>query len=373
MIYHIYWGTSGNAGLYTDEIYQTLANAGYEQKAFVSYYYPFDYGEKVFFKRTEMEHCKYKGLLRKLMQAFELVYALLVIWINAKRDKPKIINYSYVSRGNAIILFFLKTIKKIKGTRLVITCHDVIPIIDNKAEYNKEIAIKKRIYSLADNYIVHTENSKKELLQLFDVNDSQVLIHLFPLMDLSKLDENNGNMTDEIEYDFLFIGHMRPEKGVDILFDAWLKFHELYSESKLCIAGNPNYYKNFLLQNEDVCKQSNITLKLGFIKDDDYIRIVKSARCVVFPYTGGTNSGVISTVVSLNRDVITSDIGMFVDNPFVPKENMFVVGDRDSLLEKLIAYIKGISVSDSKERVAIYRAIFDRQVVKVYSKVLDNE
>lgn len=373
MIYHIYWGTSGNAGLYTDEIFQTLDKAGYKQKAFVSFYYPFDYGEKVFFKRTEMEHCHYKGILRKIMQAFELVYALILIWINAKRDKPQIINYSYVSRGNSLILFFLKQLKSIKGTRLVITCHDVIPIIDNEAEFKKEIAIKKRIYSLADYYIVHTENSKKELLKLFEIKDSQVLIHPFPLMDLSKLDKNSGERAEIIEYDFLFIGHMRPEKGVDILFNAWMKFHELYPDSKLCIAGNPNYYKDFLAENAGVCEQSNITLKLGFIKDDDYINIVKSASCVIFPYTGGTNSGVISTVVSLNRNVITSDIGMFVDNPFVPKENMFVAGDSDSLLEKLIAYLKGISVSDSKERVAIYRAIFDRQVIKVYSKVLDNE
>lgn len=366
MIYHIYWGTSGNAGLYTDEIYQTLNKAGFDQKVFVSYYYPFDYGEKVFFKRTEMEHCRYKGIFRKLMQAFELVYALILIWINAKRDKPQIINYSYVSRGNFLILFFLKKIKKIKGTRLVITCHDVIPIIDDEMSYNKEIAIKRSIYSLAEYYIVHTYNSKKELLQLFDVNDSQVLIHPFPLMDLSKLDKNKNVITDDIAYDFLFIGHMRPEKGVDILFNAWLKFHELYPESKLCIAGNPNFFKDFLLQNASVCKQSNITLKLGFIKDDDYFHIVKSARCVIFPYTGGTNSGVISTVVSLNRDVITSDIGMFADNPFVPEENMFKAGNSDHLCGKLIAYKQGRLVSDSLNRVKKYRDDFEKGVKAVY-------
>lgn len=369
MIYHIYWGTSGNAGLYTDEIYQTLDKAGYKQKAFVSSYYPFDYGEKVFFKRTEMEHCHYRGLLRKLMQALELVYALIMIWINAKRDKPQVVNYSYVSRGNSLILFFLKQLKKIRGLMLVITCHDVIPIIDNKAEYNKEIAIKKRIYSLADYYIVHTDNSKKELLKLFQVTDSQVLIHPFPLMDLSKLDKKGGERAEDTEYVFLFIGHMRPEKGVDILYNAWMKFHELYPDSKLCIAGNPNYYKDFLAQNADVCKQSNITLKLGFIKDDDYIRIVKSARCVIFPYTGGTNSGVISTVVSLSRDVITSDIGMFTDNPFVPSMNMFKAGDSESLLEKLCEYMKGTLVSDSKARVDNYRELFEKQVAKVYATI----
>lgn len=116
MIYHIYWGTAGNSGLYIDEIYQTLEKAGFNQKVFVSYYYPFNYGEKIFFKRTEMEHCHYRGLLRKLIQALELVYSLIVIWKNAKRDKPQIINYSYVSKGNSLILLFLRQLKGVKGT-----------------------------------------------------------------------------------------------------------------------------------------------------------------------------------------------------------------------------------------------------------------
>lgn len=368
MIYHIYWGTSGNAGLYTDEIYQTLDKAGYKQKIFVSSYYPFDYGEKVFFKRTEMEHCHYRGLLRKLMQALELIYALFVIWINAKRDKPQVVNYSYVSRGNSLILFFLKQLKRIRGLMLVITCHDVIPIIDNIAEYNKEIAIKKKIYSLANNYIVHTDNSKKELLELFNVDESQVLIHPFPLMDLSKLERKKTESV--IEYDFLYIGHMRPEKGIDVLYDAWIEFHRAYPKSQLCIAGNPNYYKTFLEERRDMCEDNNIHLKLGFIKDEDYIKLVNSSRCVVFPYTGGTNSGVVSTVVSLHKDVITSNIGMFVDSPFVPKENMFEAGSSESLFKKLVDYMQGNLISDSETRISKYRSVFDKQVQSVYSRLL---
>jgi hypothetical protein len=47
MIYHIYWGTSGNSGLYLDEIYQILKKGGYNQKIYVNYYYPFGYGENL--------------------------------------------------------------------------------------------------------------------------------------------------------------------------------------------------------------------------------------------------------------------------------------------------------------------------------------
>lgn len=367
MIYHIYWGTAGNAGLYLDEIYQSLHKAGFKQKVFVSYYYPFEYGEKVFFKKTEMEHSKYKGFVRKIMQAVELVVALFNIFICAKKDKPNVINYSYVSRGNSLILYFLQCIKKVSGCRLVITCHDVIPIIENKDEYEKEISIKRKIYALADYYLVHTDSSRRELQNLFPVTDKQVLIHLFPLMDLSKMDKTAEN--EETKYDFLFIGHMRQEKGVPILIDAWKKFHEIYPCSRLCIAGNPYFYKDYIEERIDLCNSQNIDLNLGFIKDDDYIRIVKESRCVVFPYTGGTNSGVISTVMSLGKDVITSDIGMFVSSSFVPRENMFKAGDSNSLFEMMIAYMKGLLVSDSRKRIAGYRTMFDEQVERVYKQI----
>ena len=365
-IIHIYWGTAGNAGLYMDEIYQALKRAGYKQEAFVSYYYPFNYGKKIFFKHTEMEHCRLKGLARKIMQAFELIVSLLYISVFIIKEKPRVVNYSYVSRGNFLILLFLKMIKKIGGAILVITCHDVIPIIKNKREYDKEIAIKKRIFEQADYFLVHTENSKKEVHEMFNIKEDQILIHLFPLMDLSKL--NKEEKETGLLYDFLFIGHMRPEKGISILFDAWIKFHEIYPTSKLCIAGNPNYYKSYLEERVEKCKENNIELKLGFIKDDEYIDLVKASRCVVFPYTGGTNSGVVSTVISLNRDVITSDIGMFSNNPFVPQENMFEAGRCDSLLNKLVDYMNGKLISDGKKRVSSYRTLFDEQVRAVYSK-----
>lgn len=370
MIYHIYWGTAGNAGLYLDEIYQSLRKAGYEQKVFVSYYYPFNYGEKIFFKRTEMEHCKYKGLLRKVVMAFEFLNSLFFIFIATFKDKPQIINYSYVSSGNALLLFFLKSIKRLSGARLIITCHDVVPTINGEAAYNKELNIKQHIYSLGDYFLIHNKSSRDELMKLFHVNSSLILWHPFPLMDLSKMDKSTS--MGEIKYDFLFIGHMRQEKGISLLVDAWIGFHARYPSSTLCIAGNPNYYEQFLRDRKKACEENNITLKLGFINDEDYIKLVKSARCVVFPYTAGTNSGVISTVVSLNRDVITSNLGMFTTNPFVPKENVFTAGDVDSLVRKMGEYMEGLLVSDSKERVVRYKAEFERRVVDVYNVVMQS-
>lgn len=366
-IYHIYWGTAGNAGLYLDEIYQALNDAGYRQKAFVSYYYPFGYGEKVFFKRSEMEHCQYKGVVRKALQASELLSALCCILWNAVKDKPELVNYSYVSSGNILILYFLKTLKRLCKCKLIITCHDVVPFARDEKEYNKELAIKGAIYSIGDYFLIHNEHSRIDLQQLFNIDGNKVLYHPFPLMDLSKLDTDKTE--DKPLYDFLFIGQMRKEKGINLLLEAWREFIRSYPNARLCIAGNPLYYKQYLEDEKGWCENNRVTLKLGFVKDSDYAETVKSARCVVFPYTAGTNSGVISTVVSLGREIITSDIGMFAENPFVPKENMFIAGDWMDLCKKMIAFFEGELKSDVNRRIAAYRKDFNRQVREVYSSI----
>ena len=152
-----------------------------------------------------------------------------------------------------------------------------------------------------------------------------------------------------------------------MLVEAWQDFHKHYTTKTLCIAGNPDYYKVYLDERKDSLKDIGITLKLGFINDNDYINIVKSARCVIFPYTAGTNSGVISTVVSLRRDVITSDISMFSTNPFVPQDNMFHASSVSALSNKLSDYINGNLVSDIKERVTLYRMTFDKELMDVYN------
>lgn len=365
MIYHIYWGTAGNSGLYLDEIYQSLKMAGFEQKAFVSYYYPFAYGERVFFKKSEMEHCNCKGWRRKIVQACELLTALTLILRRAQRDKPQVVNYSYVGYGNILILWFLKKLKRVSGCRVVITCHDVVPPASSQSGYDKELRIKRRIYALADYYLIHNNSSKNDLERLFTVGERQILQHPFPLMDLSKL--YNGDKKSALRYDFLMIGHMRREKGVDLLIEAWAKFHGKYPQSTLCLAGNPAYYRRCLLEREEWCRENNVDLKLGFIRDEDYAKIVRSARCVVFPYIAGTNSGVISTVVSLGSDVLTSDIGMFATNPFVTSERMFECGNVDALAEKFEEYINGQIVPGGGLSVAEYRSKFSADVINVYS------
>jgi hypothetical protein len=107
MIYHIYWGTSGNSGLYLDEIYQTLKKTGHKQRVFVSYYYPFEYGDKIFFRYGDIAHSKFTGKIRSIIQLIEIIISFLRVLISAYKDKPQIINYSHIGQSYFFILFLI--------------------------------------------------------------------------------------------------------------------------------------------------------------------------------------------------------------------------------------------------------------------------
>lgn len=358
LIYHIYWGTSGNSGLYLDEIYQCLKKNGYSQKIFVSYYYPFDYGEKIFFRQSDIAHCKIKGILRRCLQLYEIILAFIKILVSAKKDKPIIINYSLISGSYSFVLYFLKLLKKISHCKLMITCHDVCPWGEH-GKHSSEMKNRQNIFNLADYLLVHNERSVSDLQCVFHIEKKKIFKHLFPLMDLSKLQPLKK--TDK-RCDFLFIGHLRKDKGIDFLVETWRKFHQIKDDATLWICGRPQGQ----CYDVEELKHYNIECRLGYISEDNYCRYIQSARYVVFPYLKGTNSGVISTVLSLGVNVLASDIPMFRENALVTNDNMFISGSKESLINLLSEKFEHKEEINPHEKIDQYRKQFQQEVIDVY-------
>ncbi|CDD97620.1 predicted protein [Bacteroides intestinalis CAG:315] len=359
MIYHIYWGTSGNSGLYLDAIYKVLDSKGYKQRAFVNYYYPFDYGDKLFFKRGDVAFSKYKGKTRKIFQLIEVLKGYFLILIYSIKDKPQLINYSHAGHSFFFIPLFLKLLKKTSKAKLIITCHDVMP----HGGISSEMKYRKKIFNIGDYLLVHNDNSRKELIEVFNEDESKIVEHLFPIMDLSKLPSTSKKYSS---VDFLFIGQMRQEKGIQLLLDVWPEFHKIEPKATLRICGKPqpglDIEKMKLLA-------SNTEINLGFVTDEDYLAYVESARYVLLPYLMGSNSGVISTVLSSGADVITSDLPMFFENPLVNDEDMFICGNKESFLSKMREKFKVNERSTKKDKLKLYNDQFIQEVGSVYALI----
>ncbi len=362
-IYHIYPGTDGSAGLYIDEIYKVLENEGYSQRAFVHYYYPFQYGEKIYYKHGSLNHSKYGDSIRHLMMLFDVLRGHFLVLRKAIREKPSVVNYSHAGKSFMFVVWFLRLIKKISHCTLVVTCHDVCPFSNDK----KEFLNRKRIFETADRLLVHTEQSIKDLKNYFDIKKNKTVCHRFPIMDMTKLDINPQNNIKTC--DFLFIGHLRKSKGIVFLLDIWPEFHSINNKATLRVCGRLLPGVEF---DQKSLEKMNVEFHLGFICDNDYANYIRAARYVVLPYEMGTNSGIISTVISLGTNVITSDIPMFKENAFVHKNNMFEVGNPKSFLNVLDSAFKQEKI-DTNGIMHLYRKQFSMEVMAAYKELLSVE
>lgn len=361
-IFHIYHGTQGAAGLYTDEIYQSLKE-NYNQNVFVSYYYPCSYGDKVFYKKSTIGEGIRHDFLRKIIKYFELSIGLMKVLLQVIKYKPKLINYSLISLYGPERLF-LRIVNLLTDTKLIITCHDVIPFTSQFGRFDFEMKKRKRYFDMADFLLVHNKNSSDELNKIYNIKIDKILYHPFPIMDLKKMDFKYKN---EKLFDFVFIGVLRQAKGIHILLEAWEKFNVEFPHARLLVAGK--------LAGEyiDVQKylSKNVIFNFKYLNDYEYCSNIYSANCVVLPYLRGTNSGIPSSVLSLGTDIIASDIPMFKNNDIIPEESFFKSEDSQSLF----AVLKNKYCSNNivnKTNYIKYKNDFNYQVLSVYNTLLNH-
>ena len=124
-LFHIYAGTQGSAGLYINEIIKALDLANIKQNAFVSYYYPFKNGKKIFYRFTDLAAGKKKTKYRPYIRYVELICGLLIIFFEALFKRPRYINYS-LNSSYLPEYAFLVLIKKMLKIKLIITCHSTV-------------------------------------------------------------------------------------------------------------------------------------------------------------------------------------------------------------------------------------------------------
>lgn len=361
-VLHVYYGSQGSGGLYLDEIYSSLKRENIRQEVIVSYYYPFNYGKKIFFKYTDLASGMKKSKLRIFLRALEFAYGLFYSLIYILSNRPTIINYS-LNRGFILDVFFILILKFLSSSKIVITCHDVIPFSNNPKDYINQMKYRKFIFTQVDFLIVHNKKSLDDLNQVFDICKEKIYFHLFPIMDLNRM--NSKPSSCEKKYDFAFIGHLRKEKGVDLLIDAWRIFHKDNPYATLLIAGNAAYNSNMF----DTIKNLNVTFILNYLSDEEYCRLLNESKTIVLPYLTGTNSGVLYNIVASDCNVIYSDLPMFKENILLSKTGSFVSGDKIDLVQKLSYFYINNDLKHANYLIE-YKKNFHHTVIESYKKLL---
>lgn len=335
-ILHVYAGTSGSAGLYLNEIYIALSQK-FSQEAIVSYNFNFNYGKRWFYKYSDLSSFNFftkVSIIRYFIRYLELVMTLIKIYVFLSRNCIKLINYSLTS-DLSIELFFLRLIKQKKSLTLMITCHDVLPFgIDEQIFLKKKIVKKSKFFNLADYLLIHNENSRRDLIDYYNISTNVIKIP-FPIMDLNHLRIPNVYFqikTNPVKLRFGMFGHFRPEKGLDILIEAWKLFYCKKKDVELIIAGN--IPKNQKYDFNGIKYKSTVVVK-RFLEDSVLKNLMSKCDVIILPYKRGTNSGLPSSILSCGAIVLSSDIPMFLNNELILKNYFFKKEDPIDLCSKL--------------------------------------
>jgi glycosyltransferase involved in cell wall biosynthesis len=229
------------------------------------------------------------------------------------------------------------------------------------------------ILTLADGFICHTEESYDYAKNISD----NVYKYRFPLMKITDnpeqvLSSQFDQHHERNEIKFLFIGGLRPEKGVQLLIDSFTGILNANIEQKisLTIAGKSIPGMTFHSTSSD------IKIIDKYISDHEFLFLISEADYVVLPYLEGTNSGILSTVSSTLTPVIASNLPMFVESSFIAKNNLFEKASLDSLSELLLSKINNYSESKQVDDLFIYQSVanyeesFKVELNECYAEIL---
>lgn len=101
----------------------------------------------------------------------------------------------------------------------------------------------------------------------------------------------------------LFFGRLGHYKGVDVLLDAMAEVWASLPEATLTIAGDGE------LEDHPALRDERVTLRRGYLPDEELPALFAAARCVVLPYRQASQSGVGSLAKRYGRPLVVSEVG----------------------------------------------------------------
>jgi glycosyltransferase involved in cell wall biosynthesis len=268
-------------------------------------------------------------------------------------------------QGHLPMFFLFIPFLKIKKKQIYWTLHDVelmpsyggikgqIEVLYIKIS-TQPILLKKYAHVI----IVHGLFLKKQLeAKGIDKNK----IHVIPHFDYRYLLDHSGNMYHDNQYNvirrsdnsvfpkeeyILFIGHITPYKGIDILVKAAKIVRLRIQDNRLSVViagkGDTSYFDNLLDKGEHESKYIHMLNK--YITSSEIPEILSNAKFVVLPYTTAFQysvSGIIPLAYTFSKPVIVSNVGSLVEYVDHGKTGfVFEAGNVEELADYIIELLK---------------------------------
>lgn len=186
---------------------------------------------------------------------------------------------------------------------LVSMVHDVRPhrrTLPPRVEYG----MLRRLYQHAGHLVVYHRVLRDELLNDFPIEPERVHVIPHPLDATSRRDLQRS--VPDTPY-LLFFGTLRPNKGIDVLLQAY----ELARGQgfDLVVAGGGDRDLETTLRKAGTGRQ-DLRIEIGRIPEERKHALMSSASALVLPYTSfHSQSGVLADAYSYRLPIVVTDVG----------------------------------------------------------------
>ena len=261
---------------------------------------------------------KYPSLprqLRRLAKLFEMGLNLAALTARFLLRPPDILHVQYLPllRTRLPLDYLFVLLVQRRGTRIVLTVHDLLPH-DTADVYRAKFT---RLYHRADQLICHSTHIAQRLAQEFDTppNRIHVIPHgpfFFDLPTGTGTDVKTRYSIPQHHHVVLWQGILFPYKGLDLLLDAWQAVEAAGIQATLIVVGTGA--ADLVAQMEaqvHTLGLRHVILDMRFIATQELVDLYRAADVVVYPYRQITTSGALATGVSLGKPVIASDLPVF--------------------------------------------------------------
>ncbi len=203
------------------------------------------------------------------------------------------------------------------GASVVWTVHNELP---HECAYpDIELQMRRQIAERCDAIHVMCEHSRAIAVERFGADDDIVFVAPMPaysghyrVSDLNPADARAALGIDHASFVHLFLGTIRPYKGIDALLDAFASIHSEDDQVALIVAGRPDHPSVPALERR--CRATpGVLAHFEEVPDDELTGWFRAADTVVLPYRTGLNSSAVLLAYSLGLPVIAPSIGCIAE------------------------------------------------------------
>jgi glycosyltransferase involved in cell wall biosynthesis len=207
-----------------------------------------------------------------------------------------------------------------RGPKLVLTAHDVLP----REPRAGQLRAQRRLYERFDAIVVHSEHGRARLTGELGIDPARVHVIAHGVLTPVTTGPPQPPPWQTDRPVVLFLGLLRPYKGLDLLLEAW---HHGIGDAELWVAGLPKFDVSSLRD----AAPANVRWLARFVNDEEIDALLRRASLVVLPYREIDQSGVAFTALGAGVPLLLSDVGGFPELAATGAARTFPTGEAPAL------------------------------------------